>query len=821
MTYLAHISQDDGREQSLNSHLLNVRQLCEKWGADCQLTHVCGLAGWLHDVGKYNQDFQRYIKGISNAKRGSIDHSTAGAIYLAKYDGQVDHDAAQLLTELVGNAIMAHHNPKGILDFVGPNGVAPFSKRLAKLQDDPKYKQQYEQDWTPFFADFKQSDFTTYYQQAITEIQSLTTAKLIKDQTFYLRFVLSVLIDADHTDTADFEEGYAGDHQEDTATILAHYNAVDEAAVKQQIVENQQQRNPKTKRLNQLRQEMSDACYRAANDTAGIYSLSVPTGGGKTLSSLRFALRKAKTQNVQRIVYVVPYTTIIEQNADVIRKRLNGNKEDSHNILEYHSNISNEPNDKSDFYDPNYYYARDSWNAPIILTSQVAYLNALFGSGSKNIRHMHRLVHSVIIFDEVQTLPVKCIQLNNDALKWFTQQGTTSLLCTATQPALDQVQNGLTVKKEIVPDLEQAQEAFKRVEITPVLNQDEQLKVFTIPNLIAFIKNKLADNNSLLVILNTKAAVLAAYQALPEHEDLLKYHLSTAMCPKNRQDKFFAIKNQLKNKKQKIVVFATNLIEAGVDLSFSCVIRSCAGIDNIIQAAGRCNRNNEKTMGHTYLIQMDRDVEKIGGPLKFIQQAAHITKDLVHENLHHNLLSNQVIKQYFTRLYMARNSELPYPMPTLNGNKTLTLYPLVAFTKENGEEYRPSSKWLTGYIQKWRKFFPNRLTTAPNTVAKYFQVIDSETTDVIVQYDKDSEKLVSELLSEKSKFSDISQLLKQAQQYCVSVYGDLKNANSQLGQLYASGSIKYYPEQDIYVAEAGAYSEDYGLGKGKLDLLAY
>ncbi|KRM56733.1 hypothetical protein C5L31_000135 [Secundilactobacillus malefermentans] len=814
--YIGHIGQDDDRIQELSTHLLSVRDMCYQWGKEIGLAHVCGLAGWLHDMGKYSDTFQDYIiKSHDNdpsAIRGSVDHATAGAIFLANYSqnpGELD----EVLVELVGNVVMAHHNSKGALDYINPEVLdSPFTKRINKSNTDLIYSPQMIEASERFFSDFDTSEFSKYYQAAIDEIRPLENT-IIQTQAFFLRYVLSTLIDADHTDTADFESNNTYKQTVQSSSILSHYFDINEEAVQTQIKENSTVSNPRTKKLNQLRQKMSDACYQTASEATGIYSLSVPTGGGKTLSSLRFALRKAKLQGIQRIIYVVPYTTIIEQNANAIRKRLNWNANDSANILEYHSTIMNEPKD------PAYYYARDSWDSPIIITSQVAYLDALYGRGSKNIRHMHQLINSVIIFDEIQTLPLNCIELNNDAIQWLEQQNTTSLLCTATQPALEKLPHGLSIAKEIVPDLSFAQNAFKRVEIKPVFNEAQQLKVHSLSDLISLTEEQLHYQNSVLVILNTKKVVRAAYEALPEQPGLKKFHLSTSMCPKNRQDKFEEIKKQLdatkNSENNKVAVFATNLIEAGVDLSFECVIRSVAGIDSIVQAAGRCNRNNEVDLGKTFVVKMATDVEYIGGPLRLLKDKSDITDALIQKNHNQDLLADSVITDYFTRLYAEKRSELPYPV---NTSKTeISLYPLICDLDKD-----PKKESIKAYVKKFGNLPPTLFSTAPNTVANYFRVIDSETTNVIVQYNTESIRLVSELISEKSKFENISKLLKKAQPYCVSVFGDPNNSRSALGQLLSTGDVQFYPEQGIYVAADNAYSKDLGLvGTGNFDYLDY
>lgn len=832
MEYIAHIGRDDDRTQLLSDHLTTVRDMCEEWGEAIGLGHVCGLAGWLHDAGKYSDRFQTYIckahEGDSSAVRGSVDHSSAGGIFLTqRYQRITDPEHkkwAKLLAELVGNTIAAHHNPNGVLDYVGNlfqsedhkqavlKDTLPFSERMEKF-DDPEYRETYDEIWPRFFEEFDEQQFNEYYELALSEIQSIDLVQLINNQYFYLRFVLSTLIDADHTNTADFEMQVATRKPIDSNQILKDYYKVNEKAVSQQIEENKKVTSNQLKTLNKLRQEMSDACVNLNSDHAGIYTLSVPTGGGKTLSSLRFGLNHAQRSGTERLIYIVPFTTIIEQNADVIRKRLNGSVDDSTNILEYHSAVVGDfkNTDKGESVgDSAYYYARDTWDSPIIMTSQVAYLNALFGKGSKNIRHMHRLVNSVLVFDEIQAMPMKCLGLNNLAMSWLSNEKTTSLLCTATQPALEGMLDGIKIEDEIVPDLNGVEEAFKRVEIVPDFNHRYDLSA-----LMDLIDQRLDSVQSLLVILNTKSAVKKAYQAFGAGSNAVKYHLSTSMCQKNRQYKFQSIRKDLQHTDvKKVVVFSTNLIEAGVDLSFEAVIRSAAGLDSVIQAAGRCNRNHETDIAQVNLIKTTPDLENMSG-LRQISDAAKITEIIAHDNT--NLMTAPVIKLFFEKLYnhnVRTKAELSYPIQTVDAN--LDLYGIVH--GDILEHDVPSQKLLDHRDQSNLEPFKTDLTVGSQMVTKEFSVIDSPTTDVIVEYslddetsadtrmDTESHDIITQLLSAESKFGDISETLKEARPYTVSVYeGALK-------KLKDDDAICYYPDQDIWVARKSAYSPKFGLG---------
>ncbi|GJM77091.1 hypothetical protein HMSSN036_93070 [Paenibacillus macerans] len=289
-----------------------------------------------------------------------------------------------------------------------------------------------------------------------------------------------------------------------------------------------------------LRARMSEQCdVFAAERPSGIYTLSIPTGGGKTLASLRYALRHACKYNKQRIIYVVPYTTIIEQNADEVRKIL----KDSEHILEHHSNIiEDDPNGRGDDDEADdgiitdkekLKLSRDNWDSPIIFTTLVQFLNVFYAKGNRNTRRMHNLSHSVIVFDEVQKVPIHCIALFNEALNFLKQDAHCSiLLCTATQPTLEEVKRSLWKDRdgEIVPNLSEVAKAFKRVELI-----DQTEDPMTNETLAGWVKSEINGWGSTLIILNTKRVVKDLYEKLKDFP-VPVYHLSTSMCAAHRKE---------------------------------------------------------------------------------------------------------------------------------------------------------------------------------------------------------------------------------------------------------------------------------------------
>lgn len=289
-------------------------------------------------------------------------------------------------------------------------------------------------------------------------------------------------------------------------------------------------------RINRLRSEMSEQCDAFAEKPSGIYTLSIPTGGGKTFASLRYALKHAQLYNKKRIIYIVPFTTIIEQNAEEVRKVL----QDDVNILEHHSNVVEDADENDEQQDgimsvqQRLKLAKDNWDVPIIFTTMVQFLNVFYAKGSRNIRRLHNMSEAVLIFDEVQKVPVPCISLFNEALNFLkTYCHSSILLCTATQPALNYVEHQLQVSPnpEIIRGLDNVIDAFKRVEIVDRATDE----TFNTEKLANFIEKRMTEVSSVLVILNTKGVVKKLYEHLNSNDNNINiFHLSTSMCAAHR-----------------------------------------------------------------------------------------------------------------------------------------------------------------------------------------------------------------------------------------------------------------------------------------------
>ncbi|WP_144499631.1 CRISPR-associated helicase Cas3' [Bacillus sp. FDAARGOS_235] len=796
MDYIAHIRENDKQIQTVEKHLLEVKELAETYGEKIGIKNLAGLAGMLHDLGKYTNEFREYIIDAVNnpdspSKRGSVDHSTAGGKLLYQFfhrENSIPYKG--LLAEIVGNAIISHHGY--LQDFLNPALESPYLNRVRdkELKEFEMTKQ--------YFFEYVMSeiDFHEYVEKATIELENFlhkdSPENAEKQLMFLTKFIFSTLIDADRTNTRLFEENKVVESIINSDKLFDIYYE----RLMRKINSFKKQENANTP-INILRANMSDQCDQFAERPSGIYTLSIPTGGGKTLASLRYALKHAKLHNKKRIIYVVPYTTIIEQNAEEVRRIL----EDEANILEHHSNIVEEFNENDESEDgiinvqQKLKLAKDNWDSPIIFTTMVQFLNVFYAKGSRNTRRLHNLSEAIIIFDEVQKVPISCVSLFNQALNFLKTYSCSSLvLCTATQPALDFVEQKLDINtdSEMINNLDYVIESFKRVEIIDKATNE----TFNKNRLTAFINKKIEEVQSILIILNTKSVVRDLYTQLQRQEfNVPIYHLSTTMCAAHRQRILKEIRKCL-NDGKKIICISTQLIEAGVDVSFECVIRSLSGLDSIAQAAGRCNRHGEKGIQNVYVI--DYEEENLS-QLKEIKIGKKNTKkilvDLKRNNKSHggHILSREAMKRYFREYYTDFESDLNYLIPKLDKNMT----ELLSAPKIDNDYYK-------AYFHKHaKKEIPLFIVNSYRTAAEHFNVIDNLTSSVIAPYEEGKD-IIAELNGSNS-IEDLGRLLRKAQQYTVNLF------NYEKEQLIKNNGLVYYLDGKILALKESAYSEEYGL----------
>lgn len=727
--FAAHISADIRREQPVQEHCRNTAELCAGYCKIVGAENIGRLAGLLHDAGKLCNDFDNYIRGISRFSRGEIDHSYAGAKYITENTDKVYAGVSRLIARV----IISHH---GLHDWVDENCKDYFNIRIANDKNYGQIKQN-------ILLTIGTDEFDELLKKAADEYRALcqkikNISKTPTDCAFYLglleRFLESALIDADRTDTASFMDDVE----------YPKYSAVPELwqSMKNNMEKKLAEFSEITDVISEQRKSISDRCADFAKNDVKICRLIVPTGGGKTLSSLRFAIEYCLEHGMEKIVYTAPFMSILEQNGAEI-KSIAG--ED--NFIEHHSNALAEKSDNNEELS-DYELHTERWDKPVIATTMVQFLNALFLGKSASVRRFHRIAKSVIIIDEVQSIPLKCLNMFDLAVNFLSHIcGAAVVLCTATQPVTDDVRHPMLMdeNESMTGDYQADFEVFRRTEIIP----DIDPYGYSYEEAADFCADKFTTAGDLLVIVNTKSSALKMYDLIRNRcgNDADVVHLSTNMCPQHRRDKIKAIRKLLGEKKPVICV-TTQLIEAGVDISFRCVVRSLAGLDSAVQAAGRCNRHGESIdVRPVYLIKLKE--EKLGN-LKEISTAQDITQHMAESGEYTDISSPEAISDYFVKLYQYEKDKLSYSVPV---NETLVNY--LSLNKKRYEmlpDPKPCSKFES---------------QAFKTAGKLFQVIDENTRDVIVPYNEEAEEIISRL---ENSNENISVLLRKAQKYTVSIY---------------------------------------------------
>lgn len=596
MEYIGH-KTEDGREQPLIDHLKNVSQLAGQFAAVFGEKEMGEQVGLYHDIGKYSLGFQNRIMNDGP----KVDHSTAGAQEMIKVKNPV-----------MAFCIAGHHS--GLMDRGSRFSVDSDGTLQGRLKKDLKGKLAYDS----FLNELSvPSSFNPNDKNKTSNSFGIS---------FYTRMLFSSLVDADFLDTEIFmSEGKVS---------RGYSTTMDELKTKFDVYCGRF--NSCEGAINLKRQEIRNECIKKADEKPGLFSLTVPTGGGKTLSSLAFALYHAVRFSKKRIIYVIPYTSIIEQTADIFRGILG-----DENVIEHHMNVAYDDNENlSTDKDAYKKLATENWDAPVIVTTNVQFFESLFANKPSRCRKLHNIANSVVIFDEVQMLPVDYLKPCMEAIKELAvNYGVTEVLCTATQPSLNQFVKPYEIR-EICSDTQGLYEIFRRVRY-------EQLKVSSLED----VASKLNQYKQVLCINNSKKDAQKLYEMLTGEGC---FHLSTLMYPNHRRQVLYVIRERLKNCLP-CKVISTSLIEAGVDVDFPVVFREVAGLDSCIQAGGRCNREGKNSLDDSivYLYDLERTVTKIPS---FIRQPLSITQGLLKE--YEDIAGLDVIKEYFDRLYYFKGDAL-------------------------------------------------------------------------------------------------------------------------------------------------------------------
>ena len=814
--YIAHLRKSDGQIQSVQAHLKETAVLAKVFAQKLNLESAGELLGLMHDFGKYSRKFQKYIHdetGLLNPDlddeesmlNGSkVDHSTAGAQWV--YRELRKFGAAQGIGEFFGQMLglcIASHHGEGLIDCLDREGNPKWIERFNKTDE------------LTHLAECERNADEAVQQKAKelageNLIRSLLNAvkPILSDQAtnnkikeFYLgcltRFLFSCLIDADRINSSDFER----EAQKEVRRLTEKpdwQSAINQLETKLAGFEN---RYP----IDEIRRKISDNCLKRAVDFQGIYTLTVPTGGGKTLASLRYALHHAQKHNLERVIYIIPYTSIIDQNAQAVREILG---EDW--VLEHHSNLEPE---KQSWQDK---LLSENWDKPIVFTTMVQFLDAWFGGGTRGARHIHPMTNSVLIFDEIQTLPVKCVHLFCNVLNWLTTFGkSTAVLCTATQPLLGEsgLRNFPEGKRESIAargllrlpenaeimgkhqDLDKLSDELSRVEI----QFNEKVGGWNVEEAGTFLLEQFQTTQSCLFIVNTKKWAQELYQYCQRQNvpPEALFHLSTNQCAAHRKAIFDTIKARLKNG-EPVICISTQLIEAGVDISMACVIRALGGLDSIAQAAGRCNRHGEKEgKGQVWVLNLqEQDFTRI---LPDIQAGKTHAERVFRDFAGQDILQPAAMKRYFEYYFYNRSGEMVYPINKNDKNDGL-LHWLSDNCFNRGAKF---SGYLKNDILRNHDLYP-LLMQSFKSAGRAFQAIDAPTHAVIVPYGEGAE-LIAKLCGEWDP-KEMHRTLQKAQRYSVNVFpnvwGKLQKENALHETIEGSG---------IYYLKERHYNDEFGL----------
>ena len=604
---IAHSAPKGGEVQSLYDHAKNVAEMAAEFAAPFDSSEIARWLGWWHDAGKAHPDIQVYLEGEGESK----DHSSVGM--LAAADG----------FQLLAHNVAGHHG--------GLANHQDLKDRIRRKRGETRITEALDIA-QPLIREHAPSIGPEHLPAFLQDAPSETETKRRYD--FWLRMLHSALVDADCLDTErHFNPDRFATRSVDASLddLWRRFDADQQALVD----------DADDTLVNRRRQAVYDAALGRASDPPGVFSMTVPTGGGKTRSAMAFGLQHARAHGKRRVVVALPYTSIIEQNADVYRDIFGDGV-----VLEHHSAVRSEakPGDESNA-ERWRRLAAQNWDAPIVVTTTVQLLESLFANHNGRLRKLHRLAESVIVLDEVQTLPPRLLEATLDGLRELvTHYGATVLLCTATQPALTARPDvpdfpGLDDVTEIVPDPPALYRDLKRV------TYDVQVEA---PWTWDEVAGTLLDARQAMAVLNTIDDAAAVLDALPDDESTL--HLSTRLCGAHRRRVLTEVRRRL-DVGEPIRLVATQVVEAGVDISFPRVLRALGPLDSIIQAAGRCNREGERDTGHVTVFEPAEG----GTPPGAYCTGRDIARQLFRHTPGLDLHDPQWPRRYFERLYDSRN----------------------------------------------------------------------------------------------------------------------------------------------------------------------
>lgn len=590
--------------QSLEEHSLGVANYANEFANEFGMGSWGYLIGILHDKGKEKRDFQNYIldmngiPGHKNWTQHGKQHAYVGGIIAKKLYGLSAYN-------IIINQIVSHHT--GLHDYDEIENIIN--------QDIP-------------------SEVNTNIEKTILGVPNFKIQAA--DYHHLARMLFSCLVDADFLDTEEFMDEASSALRKNKATLNDLLPLLEDKF-------KELKSKADLSDVNVIRNKVLQQCIKMADTSIGFYSLTVPTGGGKTLSSLAWAMKHAIRNGQKRIIIAIPYTSIIVQTASVLRSIFG-----EENVLEHHSNVNPEQI-KDENLQEKMKLATENWDYPIIVTTNVQLFESLFGNKPSVCRKLHNIVNSVVILDEVQTLPMDYLQPVVDSMKSFNKMFDVSFLfTTASQPVLSGLIEGCNPRAtfkgidqiaEIIPDDFKLHDKLRRV----------KLSIYKEGKTYDEVAELLSKHKRVLCIVNTRRDAKELYKRLPQEGVTL--HLSKMMCPEHICETIDTIKNSLKKESNEIIrIVSTQLIEAGVDMDFPVVFREEAGLDSILQAAGRCNREGKQKSSITFVFSLSKERPLPKGEMQDANNARLNIGEC------QDWFAPDTMTSYFKQLYCRQNS---------------------------------------------------------------------------------------------------------------------------------------------------------------------
>lgn len=605
MEYIGHTS-DDGRKQLLLDHLNGTSKLCRE-NANEFWADIAEFVGQIHDIGKYTSGFQKRINGAENIR---VEHAICGAKEVAKAP-------PKSYVPMIEYCVAGHHSglPDGGTKVDGEEDSTLHGRMKRKTGDYSAYENEVKLE---------------YPKDNLRELFDVSNQReIIERYSFFTRYLFSCLTDADFIDTERFvtsntDRGIDGDFQKAYEKVCEKLNSF----------------KIETK-LQESRSIIQEQVYKSVESNANVYTLNMPTGSGKTLCSIRAALKTAIENKKKRIIYVIPYVSIIEQTAKVFEDIFG----DVLPVLQHHSNYDfddDKNEDENEITSEKLKRSCENWDAKLIVTTNIQFFESLYHYKGRRLRKLHNLADSVIIFDEIHMLPIDYIQPCLRAIGYVTKYlNSTAILMSATMPNYDKFMERYMSGVKIE----------NAVKDTSLFNVFDKCRYEYIGKCeLASLAEKAQEYDNALIIVNKRKTARELYNICSGN----KYHLSTYMTPLHRSEIIAKIKEDIKNGINTTVI-STSLIEAGVDLDFKAVFREIAGIDNVLQSGGRCNREGKMDMGDVFVFETD------GGNYQTKKKSdiiirANITRNLFEE--FENISTDKCIKEYYGRLLNYKEKKI-------------------------------------------------------------------------------------------------------------------------------------------------------------------